>query len=598
VILIWKRDYGCYPNTTRGQCKKSNPKHFHRSPVYIKDKSIDNLLNKKNQKERINRLFNSGLPDKQRYIEFYFGKEIKILDDKQIIRLAEFYNTQFENLCIEKANYLRRLVIEEYAKKIQGLSDVALRSIFSFRFDDAVRKVETQDHRALTVSNLNRTKSEIREYKDTHKSFDNIHQESYDKLFNFIDEHIEFSTLISRKKRISYIKYKEGSTILEPKSWLYENIRYAFPKQDNFPINNTLISWFLYNDTPNCKEISKLDNDLRKRQVVKRIYFSTLLMFNYRISKLTIEDFKEKGIDLIKKDLDDLRQKISYIIYYFIFSKFYSTSYVSNTTSKGQKVGKDYWTPEYFVIRAVFFAIIEANNGKPLTFKEIKRKIGFTLERYIYEGYGIVESYNELSKCLKNLTNNRPKNSDIHVFKNAQRILEEYSIIYYARHRARKEELGEYDSDFERDFHDFLQKEVSPLFIYDKPLIDAIGKREIISKDRNNNIVAKKVHNLLHYDFYLKLTREIRKCLGLDKKWKGIAVEGQSRYWHEMDDHIKRDKFKQTISTQENIILINIWYYMNKDEWLQQFRSQLEAQTGIEISQSKINNLKNYFGKS
>jgi len=546
----------------------------------------------------IDQLFNTGLPDEHHYIEFYFGEEINILDDEQIIRLCEYYNTQFENLCIEKARYLRRLIIEEYGKKIHGLDYVPLRSIFSFRFDDAVKKVERQDHRALTVWNLIRIKSEIKEYKDTHISLDNIHQESYDKLFNFIDEHIEFSTSISRKKRISYIKYKKNSTILEPKSWLYENIRYAFPTKDNFPINNTLLSWFLYNDTPNSKKMSKLDDDLRERQVVKRIYFSTLLMFNYRISKLTIEDFKEKGIDLIKKDLEDLKQKISYLIYYFVFSNFYSTSYVSNTTSKGQKVGKHYWTPEYFAIKAIFFTLIEANNGKPLTFKEIKRKIGFTLERYIYEGYGIVESYNELSKCLKNLTNNRPKNSDIHVFRNAQRILEEYSTIYYARHRARKEELGEYDSDFERDFHDFLQKEVSPLFIYDKPLIDAIGKREIISKDRNNNNMAKKVHNLLHYDFYLKLTREIRKCLGLDKKWKGIAVEGQSRYWHEMDDHIKRDKFKQTISTQENIILINIWYYMNKDEWLQQFRCQLEVQTGIEISQSKISELKNYFGKS
>ncbi len=547
--------------------------------------------------KNIDKLFNSGLPDKQRYIEFYFGKEIKVLDNKQIVKLAIFYKIQFQNRCIEKARHLKRLVIEEYGTKIQGLSYVSLSSIFSFRFDKAISKVERQEHTALTVKTLNKIKSEISKYSVTHKPLVNNYQESFDKLFNFIDEHIEFSTLISRKKRISYIKYKEDSTIsLEAKSWLYENIRYAFPKRDRLPINNNLLSWFLYNDTPAYREMSKVDNDLRDATVVKRIYLSNLLMFDYRISKLTIEDFKEKDIDLTKSDLNDLKQSISCIIYYFVFNKFYKSAYVSKTTNKGQVVGRHYWTPEYFVVRAIFFAVTEANKGKPLTFKEIESYIGIDLKHHLYEGFGFTESYQKLNRYLKDLTNNRPRNSDMYIFRNVKKVLEEYIEIYYTRRRARKDALGDYDSEFEKQVYLFLQREITPLFIYDKAVIDTIGKREIILKDIKGNEVVKKIHSLLHYDFYLELTRDIRKFLGLDVKWQAIAVETQGEYWHNMHDHIERDKFKQAISTQENIILIKIWYNMKNDTWLQQFIDQLETKTGIEISQDKISELKNYLG--
>lgn len=551
-----------------------------------------------NRQERIDKLFRLGLPDEQRYIEFYYGREIKVLSNEEIVNLTKFYKTKFNNLCIEKARDIRRLIIEEYGKKIRGLKCVHLSSLFSFRVHDCLDKVERRDHTALTEYTLNRIKSEINEYKNTHITLVNSYKDSFDKIFKFIDKHIIFSRTIYRKKNLFKIKFKEGSTKLEAKSFLYENIRYAFPKKDGFPINNTLLSTFLFDNPFEYKERTRIDADLWSKNAIKRVYLSNLLIFDYRVSKLKIEDFREKGIYITEDSLETLRQDVSFIIYYFIFNKFYKSSYVSRTTSKGQEVGRYYWTPEYFVIRAIFFAVAESNNGRPLTFKEIKRDIGIDLKHHLYDGFGFTESYQDLNRYLIDLTNNRPQNSDIDIFRNAQQILEEYSKIYYTRRKARKDSLGEYDSEFEREVHLFLQREITPLFIHDKAVVDAVGKKEIILIDEDGNEMIRKIHSLLHYDYYLKLTGEIRKCLGLDTKWRAIAVEAQGEYWHNMIGHIERDRFKQTISTQENIILLKIWDNMKSDIWFQQFITQLEKQTGIEISQDKISKLKNYLSNS
>ncbi len=547
----------------------------------------------------LKKLFDSGLPSEQNYIYFYFGRRIKVLDSEQILKLSDAYRVKFKDLCIEKARELKMLIIEEYGKNIRGLESVPLSSIFSFSLGKNICEVENQTVRALTVKTLDRTKSELENYRDTIKSLEDSQRISFDKIFNFIEKHKAFSHAIANKFTISNIKFKQDSAELEARSWLYENLRYMFPKKFGFPIDNNLLSWFIHCDSYDFGKVCKVTERLKGREVLKKIRLSELLSIDYRISKLKTKDFKKKGIDITQEKLESLQTEVAYLIYYFIFNEFSDLPYVSQFTSGGLEVGRFYWSPEYFVIRAIFFATAEFNNGIPLTFSIIERNIGLSasLRLYIYYGYSITDNYKNLVKYVEDLLKNRPQYSDVNIFVGAQKTLKEYTNIYYARRRARIDELGEYDSAFEREMHNCLKKEFSPLFVHHMPVATAICKREVILKDENGNNIIKKIHSLFHYDFYLELTCQHRALLGLSEKWQGIAVEAQGVYWHSQIVVQERDKFKRTVSKQENIIEIEIWDNMNRNIWIQEIIDQINTQTGTNITQGRLNKLFKNFSK-
>jgi len=68
-------------------------------------------------------------------------------------------------------------------------------------------------------------------------------------------------------------KYKEFPNLneLEPRSWLIENIRNIFPKLFELPINNTMLTNFLFGDVP----IPNRDTKLVKFLKIDRNYRRT-----------------------------------------------------------------------------------------------------------------------------------------------------------------------------------------------------------------------------------------------------------------------------------------------------------------------------------
>ncbi len=138
----------------------------------------------------------------------------------------------------------------------------------------------------------------------------------------------------------------EGSNELKLRSWLFENLRHAFPQKFELPIDNNLLSWFIFGDNPSYGETSKVNFRLTDSEVNKRDELRELFGIEYHVSKLTTQDFNTKGIKISLSDLEILRQKISYIIYHYIINKERNKPYVSSTTRYGSEVDIYYWSPE------------------------------------------------------------------------------------------------------------------------------------------------------------------------------------------------------------------------------------------------------------
>ena len=107
--------------------------------------------------------------------------------------------------------------------------------------------------------------------------------------------------------------------------------------------------------------------------------------------------------------------------------------------------------------------------------------------------------------------------------------------------------------------------------------------------------VIKRINYIIHYDFYLKLDDKIRKCLGLENKWKGIAIEANGSYWHsqEHSEHLERDIFKRAISKAENIIVVEIWENIDSSLWLEEIVKQINEQTNSNLIEKDLLNLTN-----
>jgi len=535
---------------------------------------------------KIKNLFESGLPRKKDYIEFYFGEEMRYLTDQQIINFANEYEIKFEKLCVNMAKKLKHLIITEYGI-VQGLKKVPLRSIFSFDLGTKIRKVKKRENIVITEYVLNKIKGEIENYRETKDSLVDYHKENYEKIFSFIKKHLEFTRFINfkitGKFKISDIKISDDQRLVL-RSWLFENLRYAFPTKYGISLDNNLLSRFLFNDCPGYGEQSIVNSKLMSSELYKRFELRELLGIDYRVSKLTIQDFKMNKIVIDQFDLDYLKQQICYLIYEYILREEHIKPYVSEVTGYGIEVGREFWTPEYFVIRSIFFVAAESNGSYIEDFKTIGDQSGVKKpQRYLRSGYGFGETYLDLLEYVKNLYYNRSNDSDQKIFKDALRILKDYDKLYYLRSKAQGTFLGDYDSDFERNVHHFLVNEINPLFIHHVPIVDLIGKRRIVLKDIHSNRISKKIHYAFHYDFYLELNDELRRTFTLSDRWKGIAVEAQGSYWHGQDHPavIKRDEFKRRLSISENIIIIEIWDSVSQNEWLNEFMRQMSEQNEL-----------------
>lgn len=235
-----KKKPSCRPNPAINK-KISYKKGGNRKKIsHHNQRRTKQIINRRISKSK---LFRSGLPSKEDYIRFYFGKRFEILDGKQIVKLAKDYEKKFNKICVDNATNIKNLILTEYGK-IRGLKTVALRSIFSFDLGTKIRKVEKRENLALSKNTLNRIKKEIIKYRNTQKTLVDVHQEGYDKIFTFINEHLEFLEYIESKKtgrfKISNIKTVGSSCRLELRSWLIVNLRYTFPRKCGIPLDNNL----------------------------------------------------------------------------------------------------------------------------------------------------------------------------------------------------------------------------------------------------------------------------------------------------------------------------------------------------------------------
>ena len=97
-------------------------------------------------------------------------------------------------------------------------------------------------------------------------------------------------------------------------------------------------------------------------------------------------------------------------------------------------------------------------------------------------------------------------------------------------------------------------------------------------------------------DGYLDLSNSLKKYLGFDDKWIGIAFEAQSIYTHSKPVNIERDRRKKLVCEAKNILLLEVWYEWDKITWDAKILEQIKVKTGVEIPLSKLASLAKYLG--
>jgi len=568
---------------------------------------------------------------KEQYIKFYFGNIPDALTSDQITQNEKFYKRKLETIMVKFALDLKDALIKEYGYNIQGNQDPSLRSKFSFRIDTSIRNVINKKYPAVSERLLKRLESEIKAevnrlferekhrfalqnpqingWYSSHKSYirDLYSQlwnkwskkDSYIKLSAYIVQYLGWSKYVSSESgsgrfSISRTVYKQGSSELESKSWLFENLRYLFPTKFGLPIRDALLSWFIFGDTPQPGKSIRVKRSLQGIQRFRSLKLVDLLSIDYRISKLTTTDFAQKGIEINEDELLEVQQGISYVIYRYLFG--YKKS-ISDKTRRGIAAGRYYFTPEYTVLRAMFFAATESNNGRFLSFKQICAASGIASMNPMNSGnaYG-PDTLKAFYRYLNNLFNNRPPNSDKFAFSTAKHELDRYKKIYNQRHEELSDLMG-FPSAFQGDVFYFMQDMFGIPLISERRVSHAVGVTEVIVINDDGFLEHIKIYNGFKYDVYLELSKEFKEHLGLDDKWIGIAIEAQGTYWHSLDKDKERDRKKRLISKDKNVILVEIWEDVHESKWLSELIKQIKDQTGVQLSEKDFTEYKNFLGK-
>ncbi len=392
---------------------------------------------------------------------------------------------------------------------------------------------------------------------------------------------------MSAKKRSQNINFDK---LFFPKS--IGTKKYGLPIQDN------LLSYFLFGDTREEGKNTKLMETTRGIAIYRRMEVYELLSIDYRINRLTTNNFEDNGIHITEGDLSKLKYTVSYLIYSFIFGGYQKSTYVSDSTSKGLGVGTYYFTPEYAVFRAVFFLAAEANNGIPLSLKDINNNAGIRdFYAHLIVGYGFGDDFSKISNYVTHLLRNMPSHSDRSIIFKAQQDIDKYSSLYEERRQELIDIRGE-KSFFQADVRDFIQKEFGLKFISEAQVRRVVGENEVtlINDDGMKEII--KIHGNMQFDCYLKLTRSLKEYLGLDNKWIGIAVEAMGSYYHGDDfpNQQESDRKKKLICRDKNIILLEIWDDWDKSTWVSEIYRQITECTGVELHRAKLNELCKYLG--
>ncbi|MFX0073658.1 MAG: hypothetical protein ACFFAO_21480, partial [Candidatus Hermodarchaeota archaeon] len=226
-----------------------------------------------------------------------------------------------------------------------------------------------------------------------------IDSKSESEIFREFDEflcsYIAFSGYVtkSKGKRVNFLTFnlEEELNDLDPKYWLFENIRYAFPEIYKLPLSNRVLNWFLFGD-PNIEyQYALIHNHTAGNRLSLKPSISVLLGIDYRVSRLKREEFNCFNIKISEEELRKLKNHVSFIIFKFIFKNPYKVAYVSDSVKSGIPVEQYYFIPDYFAIRSIYFIMSDINKGKKITFKKICRilKVRNKFQSSMAQGYNV-----------------------------------------------------------------------------------------------------------------------------------------------------------------------------------------------------------------
>lgn len=120
----------------------------------------------------------------------------------------------------------------------------------------------------------------------------------------------------------------------------------------------------------------------------------------------------------------------------------------------------------------------------------------------------------------------------------------------------------------------------------------SIVKIKFVTTTNDQGIKEKIIlHQNIRLDGYRELSKSVKKYLGLDDKWIGIAFEAQSEYYHKNPNQIERDRRKKLVCEEKNILLLEIWDNWDLSSWGAHILDQIKVKTGVKIPLSKLGGL-------
>ncbi|GAG87053.1 unnamed protein product, partial [marine sediment metagenome] len=258
-----------------------------------------------------------------------------------------------------------------------------------------------------------------------------------------------------------------------------------------------MLSWFLFGDSPSYGRVNKLKWTTEGKELEKRLHLRELFTLEYSFYKLTEKMFSDKGVKISGKDLEALKWKVSFIVYYYVFGGYHKSTYISKTTTKGIEVGKNFFTIEYEVIKAIFFSAAEVNNGIPLNFEELQRVSGVgDLKHHLHEGFGFGDDLDKLLNYVKELSEKRSPYSNSQVFRDAKELLNKYHDANRAKHR-NLQKLRGHPTKFQESVYLYAQNFLG-LKLGSEEQVKAVIKKDFITTI-NSDGVREKIH--VHHRF-------------------------------------------------------------------------------------------------
>lgn len=531
---------------------------------------------------------------KKIFINKYLKYSFKLLSDAEILSKIKDYKSLFNKLCRKYAKKLKELLEKDYIEIIFESNNYISKLFGKFRVDKALRSILVKkESNLISPKKIEKMIDDVVGVRRNMDSLNTQKKQAFIKILKFLRRYLFFSKNFYRNgfnTIFSQIHFANKSkNQLESRSWLIENLRDVFPRLFKIPLNNTLLTFYLFGDVPRKNRDTKLIKFLKIDRRYRRPHPYELFSIEYRINNLSVDDFKNKNIDINIEDLKILQKKVSRIIFEYVFSNNYKKSYISEKTISGIHVGKYYFIPEYFLIKNLYFVSNKLSSNDSLTVDIITEMfdLGKTMGDYLTTGCALgVENLRKIE--------NKITHSDIDK-KDKENILLEINRFkkFYFKRQDILSNSTSFSSHFQKKVHQFFENIFNVNFSKDKSIQYITG---VDFEFQNKKI---KIYPGLHFDGYKELKDDLKQKLGLDPKWDAIAFEAHGTWHKDRKEYFERwnyskadretrefiDKIlKPTICKDYSIIYLVIFEDDPPEEWLNIIIEQFYNQTGVQLS--------------